>query len=889
MFGFTNTLLEVLYKENPTHIAVVTDTAAPTVRHIEFEAYKAHRDETPEDIVKSFPYIEKIIEGFNIPHIGIDGYEADDVIGTLAKQAEKQGYEVYMMTPDKDYGQLVSENIFIYKPGRKGGEVEILGAKEICAKYGIERPEQVIDILGLMGDSVDNIPGIHGVGEKTALQLVHDFGSVENLLANTDKLKGKLKEKVETGRENAILSKRLATIITDVPTEFHEESFRRSEPNKDKLREVFTELEFRTLAQRVLSEDIVIPQKKAPPVNTQPDLFSVLDEKPAEEDVKLFKTSSDVSHQYLTVLPSEVDSFILKLLNEKEICFDTETTGTDPISDNIIGISFSFNPNEGYYIPLNESEEKTLEILKKFEALFSKEDILIIGQNIKFDYAFLLKYGIRIKCRIFDTMLAHYVLEPDTRHGLNDLSEKFLGYTPIPIEQLIGKGKNQLNMKDIDIDKITEYAAEDADVTFQLYKKFEPKVKEHSVENVFYNIEMPLVPVLQSMENAGTRIDTAALKELSQSLLEDLQKTELSIFEDAGKTFNINSPRQLGDILFDDLKLDDKAKRTKTGQYQTGEEVIIKLQHKHPIINKILDYREFQKLKSTYVDSLPLLIHPKTGLIHTSYNQAVAATGRLSSNNPNLQNIPIRTVRGQQIRKAFVPRSEDFLLLSADYSQIELRIIASLAKEEAMIEAFKNKEDIHTATAARVWGVNSADVTKEMRSKAKTVNFGIIYGISAFGLSERINIPRTEAKELIEQYFIKYPGIKNYMNLAIESARKKGYAETICGRKRELKDINSSNGLNRGFAERNAINAPIQGSAADMIKLAMIAIHKEMDKRQLKSKMILQVHDELVFDCQKTEQEELKELVRIGMINALPLEVPLEVETGIGINWLEAH
>lgn len=895
MFGFTNTLLEILQKEKPTHIAAVVDTAAPTQRHEEFADYKANRDEMPDDILKSLPYIKRIIEGFNIPFIGIDGFEADDVIGTLAKKAEKEGFRVYMMTPDKDFGQLVSENIFIYKPARMGNGAEVIGVEEICNKYKIKDPKQVIDILGLMGDKVDNIPGIPGVGEKTAMQLVQDYGSVEELLLQTDSLKGKLKEKVETHKDLAVLSKKLATIITDAPIALDPISLNLDPPNKEVLIEVFNELEFRGLAKRLFGEDISI----IAPANVPTDLFGnplesskkIDKNEETEERISKFKTIEDVKHSYKLIDgDSEINNLIKELSGLSEFCFDTETTGTDAIDAEIVGLSFSFKEHEGYYIPFPADYNEAKTKLELFKPLFQNETITKIGQNIKYDLTILANYNIEIKGPLFDTMLAHYLLQPDLRHNMEVMAEDLLKYSPVNIESLIGKkGKNQLSMRDVPIDKIKDYAAEDADVTYQLKEVLNPLLKSANTLDLFNKIEIPLISVLADMERAGASINTGALKELSKELEDDLYRIETEIFQMAGTSFNINSPKQLGDILFEVLKIDDKAKKTKTGQYATNEEVLSKLENKHPIVAKILEYREYQKLKSTYVDALPELINNKTGKIHTSYNQAVAATGRLSSNNPNLQNIPIRTLRGKEIRKAFVASGPEFCLLSADYSQIELRIIAELSNEIAMLEAFKNGEDIHSSTASKVWDVPLDAVTNDMRRKAKVVNFGIIYGISAFGLSERIGISRSEAKEIIDQYFAKYPHIKDYMDKMISFAKENGYVETVMKRRRYIKDINASNALNRGFAERNAINAPIQGSAADMIKIAMINIHREMKMRKLKSKMILQVHDELVFDCYKPETEQLKELVIFEMSNAIKLNVPIEVSTGIGQNWLDAH
>lgn len=900
IFGFTNTLLEILNKEKPTHIAVVFDTKAPTQRHTDFVEYKANREEMPEDLSLALPYIFKLIEGFNIAAISYDGFEADDVIGTLAKKAEQHDYVTYMMTPDKDYGQLVSENIFIYKPARMGNGAEILGVEEICKKWEIQNVEQVIDILGLMGDKVDNIPGIPGVGEKTAMQLIKDFGSIENVLQNTDKLKGKLKEKVEANVEQAILSKKLATIILDVPVDIDEEQLVRKELNKEVLSELFKELEFRQLSSRLLGEDIPgkleneAASKKKKDIN-QIDMFAVADNTTAEAETTdepvVYKTAETVLHNYILVNTAQERADLLtKLMQQKSVCFDTETTDLDTYIAELVGMSFSYKENEAYYVTIPQNREEAQQVVNEFKPFFESENIEKIAQNIKYDYMMLLNYGITVKGKWFDTMLAHYLIQPDMRHGMDVLAETYLQYQPIDIESLIGKkGKNQLSMRDVDLEIIKEYAAEDADITFQLKQKFEPLLKETYTTSIFETMEMPLIPVLAQMEREGVNVDVKSLQVFSEELATDIAVIEKDILELAGTNFNIASPKQLGDILFEVLKIDEKAKKTKTGQFATGEEVLAKLVNKHPIINKILDFRELVKLKNTYVDALPLLINPKTGRIHTSYNQAVAATGRLSSNNPNLQNIPIRTEKGRLIRKAFIPRNEDSVLLSADYSQIELRVIASLSGDAGMIEAFNNHEDIHTATAAKVWNVPFDEVTKDMRSKAKTVNFGIIYGISAFGLSERINISRGEAKEIIEQYFEKYPGIKAYMDESIIKAKKQGYVETILGRRRYLRDINSANAVVRGFAERNAINAPIQGTAADMIKIAMINTFKALNDNGFKSKMILQVHDELVFDVYKNEIETIKPLIKEHMQNAIKLAVPLEVELGIGANWLDAH
>ncbi len=887
ILGFTNTLVEVLTKQKPTHIAAVFDTAAPTARHEDFNDYKANREEMPDAIAVAIPYIKEILAAFKIPVIESDGYEADDIIGTLAKKAEEKGFITYMMTPDKDFGQLVSENIFIYKPGRFGADAEILGVKEVCEKFEVSNPLQVIDILGLWGDAVDNIPGIPGVGQKTAKQLIKEFGSIENLLANTDKLKGKLKERVEMNKENALMSKKLATILTDAPVEFNEQELILEEPNKEKVLELFSELEFRTLTKRVLGQDIQSVNKIG-----QMDMFGNVEETPnVEKEIHEFNTIKNTPHKYILVQTlNEVESLCEQLLQQKEICFDTETTSLDAIDAELVGMSFSYKKSEAYYIAFPADRAETERLIQPIKKVLENEQILKIGQNIKYDILVLKNYGVEVKGVLFDTMLAHYLIEPEKKHSMDYLSETFLNYRPVSIEELIGKkGKSQGNMRDVPLNVIKEYAAEDADITMQLKEVLEPKLAPNNCEKLFYEIETPLIHVLSAMEYEGVNIDVEFLKIYSQKLQEDLLLIEKSIYELAGTSFNIDSPKQLGEILFDKLKIDEKAKKTKTGQYATGEEVLAKFSKKHPIIEQILDYRELRKLKSTYVDSLPEMVNKKTGRVHTSFMQAVTATGRLSSNNPNLQNIPIRTERGRMVRKAFVPRNSDYLLLSADYSQVELRIIAALSKDENMINAFKEGKDIHAATAARVFGVPLEEVSKDMRSKAKAVNFGIIYGQSAFGLSENLGISRSEAKAIIDNYFQQYPAIKSYMDNNIQLAREKGFVETIMGRRRYLNDINSSNTTVRGFAERNAINTPIQGSAADIIKKAMIDIYAELKKNQLQTKMILQVHDELVFDLYKPEKEQVMQMVKEKMEGAVNLEVPLIIEMNIGANWLDAH
>jgi DNA polymerase-1 len=882
VFGFTNTILEIIKNQKPTHIAVAFDTAEPTHRHTEFEAYKAHRDEMPEDISAAIPYIFELLKAMNICTFSKGGFEADDIIGTLAVIAENNGFETYMMTPDKDFGQLVSDNIHIYKPARMGNAAEVLGVREICAKYEIQHPKQVIDILGLMGDTADNIPGIPGVGEKTAIQLIKQFGSIENLLENTQELKGKLKEKVENNKQMAIQSKWLATILCDVPVDWNEEELKLKEVNKEAIKELFAELEFKTLLPRLIGTP-------APAAS----LFSELDEEENAEIEKVnFKTAETTSHEYILLDSNEkIELLVNEILQKKVFCFDTETTALEILDANLVGMSFSLESHKAYYLPFSDNFEESKKLVSNFVSVFLDESIIKIAQNIKYDLAVLKKYGIEIRGKLFDTMLAHYILEPDSRHGMDFLSETILGYQPIEIETLIGpKGKNQKSMKDVSLDLIKEYAAEDADITFQLFEKLSKRIEEiPNAKSILEDVEIPLVPVLAAMEEQGVRIDELALKEMSKDLEIEIAKLEEIIVELAGTKFNIASPKQLGDVLFDVLKIDEKAKKTKTGQYATGEDVLSKLENKHPIISKILDYRELQKLKNTYVDTLPLLVNKKSNRIHTSFNQAVAATGRLSSNNPNLQNIPIKTAKGREVRKAFIARSQDYILLSADYSQIELRIIASMSGDTGMIEAFNEGLDIHTATASKVFGVELSEVTKEMRGKAKMVNFGIIYGISAFGLSERLNIPRQEAKEIIDNYFKEFGMLRQYMQNNIEFAKQHGFVETLIGRRRYLRDINSANAMTRGFAERNAINAPIQGTAADMIKIAMINIHKRMKEERLDSKMILQVHDELVFDVHPSELEKLKVIVSKEMREALPLKVPVEVEMGTGKNWLEAH
>jgi len=925
-FGFTNTLLDIIKKENPTHIAVCFDTHAPTERHSDFSDYKANRQEAPEDLLDSLPHIKSIIEAFNIPVIELDGYEADDIIGTLAWQASDKGYEVYMVTPDKDYGQLlVKPNVYIWKPPAFGNKEEIVDAKKICEKWDIEKVEQVIDMLGLMGDASDNIPGIPGVGEKTAAKLLKLYGTLEGVLENADKITGAMGEKVRAGKKSAIMSKKLATIITNVPVEFHEENFKLKEKNKSALAEIFTELEFKTLGKRILGEDFATKQeqtdlfgnvvtkknnnsrsgkenagsdKENDKINKEGqseekniDELNIAEEDSAEKLV-VDKNSANTPHQYKAIVGKEnIMALVKELAAQKEICIDTETTGINANDVELVGLSFSYKKHEGFYVPI-ENEASAKKILPLFDALFKNKDILWIGQNLKYDFLVLKWYGVELLGKTFDTMLAHYVIEPEGRRSMDLLSAQYLGYEPISITELIGKkGKNQGTMRDVPLEQITEYAAEDADITFQLKNCFSPLIQKRGVEKVFNEVENPLVRVLVDMEFEGVKVDIDFLKEYSKVLEVDAKISEERVYEQAGVRFNLASPKQLGEVLFDILKLDPKAKKTKTGQYATGEEVLQKMATKHKIVDDILNFRELTKLKSTYVDSIGELINPKTGRVHTSYAQSVAVTGRLSSINPNLQNIPIRTERGREIRKAFIAREKDRVLVSADYSQIELRIVAAISGDPNMCEAFKLGKDIHTATAAKIYGIEEASVTKEMRYKAKSVNFGIIYGQGAFGLAENLGISRTEAKEIIDNYKKEFPNIQLYMDQQINKAKEAGFVETLMGRKRWLRDINSSNFTVRGFAERNAINSPIQGSAADMIKLAMIKIHSEMKKTKWESKMILQVHDELVFDAVKKELPELKELILKCMKGAmvLPNGVPVEAEVGVGKNWLEAH
>lgn len=903
-FGFTNALLDLINKEKPTHLAVVFDTAAATERHTDFAAYKANRQEAPEDLIAAIPDIKKIIRSFNLPCLEKDGYEADDVIGSLALEAADLGYTVYMVTPDKDFGQIVRENIFIYKPSYQGGGVEIWGEKEVCERWNIKTVHQVIDMLALMGDAADNIPGIPGIGEKTAAKLLAEYETVENILANAEKIKGAVGVKVMNGKESALMSKKLATIITNAPVPFHEEDFKLKEWNKEALAEIFQQLEFKTLSKRILGTE---PEK--PAVST--DLFGnplkqgnkiipalpflelpISNEDVAQEEPTILKTIEQTEHQYYLVKEAhEIAELIQKLALQKEIAFDTETTNVDANLAELVGMSFCYQTGEAFYVPTPTTVDEVKALLQQFQPLFDNESITWVGQNIKYDQLVLRWYGFELKGEIFDTMLAHYVIEPEGKHNMDALSSKYLSYQPVSIETLIGKGKNQTSMRDVALDIIKDYATEDADITWQLRQQFQPLLDQSEVRQVFEKIENPLVSILVDMEYEGVGIDVPFLNEYSKVLEKDIQIAEEKVFAQAGVKFNLGSPKQLGEVLFDHMKLDPSAKKTKTGQYATGEDILQKLRSKHAIVDDILTFRELSKLKSTYVDALPQLIHPKTGRVHTSFNQAVAVTGRLSSTNPNLQNIPIRTERGKEIRRAFVAKDDNHLIVSADYSQIELRIIAAISGDESMIRSFKNHEDIHTATAAKVYGVEKEAVTSDMRRAAKAVNFGIIYGQSAFGLAENLGISRTEAKTIIDNYFKEYPSVKKYMDSQINFAREHGYVATIMGRKRWLKDITSSNQTVRGFAERNAINMPIQGTAADMIKLAMIQVQSALRQAKLATKMVLQVHDELLFDVPKTELEQAIPLIKNTMQQAmiLPNEVPIIAEAGSGTNWLEAH
>ena len=912
IFGFINTLEDVLKREKPTHIAVAFDPKGKTFRHEAFEQYKAQREATPEDIRLAVPIIKSLIKAYNIPALEVPGFEADDVIGTMAKKAEQAGFEVFMLTPDKDYGQLVSDHIFMYRPKHTGG-FETMGPAEVKAKYDLDSHEQVIDLLGLMGDASDNIPGCPGVGEKTAVKLLKEFGSIDTLLSRTDELKGALKTKIEENKEQIIFSRFLATIRIDVPIDFDEKSLEIEPRNEPELRVLFDELEFRTMSAKIGNTfSSFPPDQPLPSIKTtkpkpagQMSLFDdfenhdaksaqkqvrTLEEEPIIEATTGLKSLQNIPHKYILIdTKVKRSNLISQLFVQKSVCFDTETTGLDMFTSDLVGLSFCFVEGEAYYVTLPENKAEAKEVLHEFKAFFDNDRIEKIGQNIKFDLLMLLQYGIELKGKLFDTMIAHYLIQPELRHGMDYLAEIYLNYRTIHFEDLVGsKGKNQADIRTVDIKKLCDYAAEDADVTFRLKQILEKELKENALENLFYEIEMPLMQVLATMEHTGVRIDSEALRQSSVILTDEMLKLEKEIHEIAGYEFNVSSPMQVGEILFDRLKLDDKAKKTKTGQYSTSEDILEKLQSKHPIIGKILDYRGLKKLLSTYIDALPQLISPVTGKVHTSYNQTVAATGRLSSTNPNLQNIPIRDAQGKEIRKAFIPDA-DSLFFSADYSQIELRIMAHLSSDANMLEAFNSGHDIHTATAAKIYKIPLEEVTSDMRRKAKTANFGIIYGISVFGLSDRLSIPRAEAKELIDGYFVTYPEVKKYMDASIQRAKEMGYVETLLGRKRFLPDINSQNSIVRGFAERNAINAPIQGTAADIIKIAMVRIQKRLEQENLQAKMTMQVHDELNFTVPKKELEALQKAVIEEMENAIKLQVPLIADCGVGANWLEAH
>ena len=910
IMGFVNSLFDVIKREKPDHLAVAFDKGGSSERVEMYEEYKANRDETPEAIRIAVPIIQEILKAMHVPCIEIEGVEADDLIGTLAKQAEKEDYQVFMVTPDKDYAQLVSENIFMYKPARMGNGIEIWGIPEVQKRFEVERPEQVIDYLGMMGDASDNIPGLPGVGDKTAKKFIKQYGGLEGLLENTDQLKGKMKEKVIENAELGRLSRKLATIMTDCDVKFDAEQYELSQPDADKVQEIFDELEFRRLKDQFIkifsgeadsdtgaavsgtetAKKLVSSAEKAANAGAgQYNLFG--GDEPAIEERNSRKTIKDTEHFYQSVAPGmAMNLFIKNLMKQTSVCFDTETTDLDPLQAELVGIAFSWEKTKGFYIPFPSEKEEAQKLIEALRPFFEAEEIEKIGQNLKYDIKVLAKYDVEVKGKLFDTMIAHYLINPDMRHNMDVLAETYLNYTPVSIEELIGKkGKNQKSMADVPVDQQTEYAVEDADVTLQLKEHFQKELGEANTQKLFDDIEIPLVQVLADMELEGINLDQEFLGSLSEALNNDITSLEKSIYEEAGEEFNIGSPKQLGEILFDKLKLVDKPKKTRTGQYSTAEDVLSYLAPDHEIVQHVLDYRGLSKLKSTYVDALPAQVNSKTGRVHTDYMQTVAATGRLSSNNPNLQNIPIRTERGRQVRKAFVPRNEDYVLLAADYSQIELRIIAALSQEETMMKAFQEGEDIHASTAAKVFNVPIDEVTREQRSNAKTVNFGIIYGVSAFGLSNQTDLTRSESKELIDTYYKTYPKLRNYISEQVDFARENGYVSTVLGRRRYLKDINSSNAVVRGAAERNAVNAPIQGSAADIIKIAMIKIHQKLKDKGLKTKMLLQVHDELVFDVYKSELDEVQELIKSEMENAFKLDVPLDVEVGLGDNWLDAH
>ncbi|SNB00869.1 DNA polymerase I [Flavobacterium psychrophilum] len=911
IMGFMNALMDVIKREKPDHLAVAFDKGGSTYRYEMYQEYKAHRDETPEAIKIAVPYIQDLLKAMHIPIIEVAGFEADDLIGTLAKQAEKEDFKVYMVTPDKDFAQLVSENIFMYKPARMGNDIEIWGVPEVLAKFEIERPEQVIDFLGMMGDAADNIPGLPGVGEKTAKKFLKEYGSIENLLANTHQLKGAIKDKIEANKEKGILSKKLATILLDCPVTFNASTYELSKPDVEKTDELFQELEFRQMKTQfdkyfgtgkdydeidTNENDNSQIQKKTVAKKTnedQFDLFGFSDQESGE-----IKTDShyakleNTEHFYQSIEGDFAVKLLLQnLLNQTSVCFDTETTGIDALNAQLVGMSFSFEKGKAFYVPFPENQEDAQVLADKFKPFFESESIEKIGQNIKYDLKILSHYGVQIKGKLFDTMIAHYLINPDMRHNMDVLSETYLKYSPKSIEDLIGKkGKNQKSMRDVSLEEIKEYAAEDADITYQLKQNFSPILDKAETKKLFEEIEIPLIPVLAAMELEGINLDVPFLKSMSAEMALESNALEQKIYETAGEKFNLASPKQLGDVLFDKMKIGGaKQKKTKTGQYATGEEILSYLANDNPIVKDILEWRQMVKLQSTYIDALPNQVDKKTGRVHTDYMQTVAATGRLSSNNPNLQNIPVRTERGRLIRKAFIPRNENYTLISADYSQIELRIIAALSGEENMIAAFQNNQDIHKSTAAKVFNVALEDVTKEQRSNAKTVNFGIIYGVSAFGLSNQTSLSRKESAELIDAYYATYPKLKSYMSNQVDFARENGYVQTVLGRRRYLKDINSANMMVKSGAERNAVNATIQGSAADIIKIAMINIHKKLTQENWQSKMLLQVHDELVFDVHNSELEKIQPMIKYEMENAFKIDVPLDVEIGIGKNWLEAH
>lgn len=909
ILGFTNSLFDVIKRENPDHLAVCFDKDGSAERTELYAEYKANRDETPDVIRQSVPIIKNVLKAMHIPVVELSGLEADDIIGTLAKQAEKENYKVFMVTPDKDFGQLVSDNIFMYRPARMGNAIEIWGIPEVQKRFGVERPEQVIDYLGMMGDASDNIPGLPGVGDKTAKKFIQQFGSLEGLLENIDQLKGKMKEKVEANAELGLLSKKLATIITDCDVQFDAVDYELSKPDVEKVIEIFKELEFRRLTDQFLKlfnqgtddqpENISsnrttqTNEVKQTPGSGQYSLFGNDLSKPdlKAEDFQGYKSLKNTDHHYQFANTTiSIQLLVKNMLKQASVCFDTETTSLNTLDAKLVGIAFSWQSHKGFYVPFPEDEAQVKQRLELLQPFFENEDIEKVGQNLKYDIKVLKQHGISVKGKLFDTMLAHYIINPDMRHNMDVLSETYLNYSPKSIEDLIGKkGKNQGNMRDVELDRITEYAVEDADITLQLKQFFEEELKQAHNKPLFETLEIPLVRVLADMETEGIHLNAEVLKEISKSLETDIAELEKNIYEQAGEEFKIGSPKQLGEILFGKLQIAKKPKKTKSGQFSTAEDVLSFHAKEHKIAQDVLDWRGLSKLKSTYVDALPKQIQKKTGRIHTEFMQTVAATGRLSSTNPNLQNIPIRTERGRQVRTAFVPRDENYVLIAADYSQIELRIIAALSQEETMIKAFQNGEDIHASTAAKIFDIALEDVTREQRSQAKTVNFGIIYGVSAFGLSNQTTLTRSESKELIETYYKTYPKLRAYINEQIEFARENEYVKTVMGRRRYLKDINASNGMVRSGAERNAVNAPIQGSAADIIKLAMINIHKKLEEGNYKSKMLLQIHDELIFDVHKTELEELKTLIKTEMESAYELEVPLEVEVGVGQNWLEAH